>query len=217
MKRNNYFLIILLILFSCETGEIKIIKEKHFNGNAQTIHFFNNKNDANQNASDTNIGRLIAINKPISFRKEQFYEDGKQAVIGKYENGLAHGLWLFFNKNGSIKSKSYYNKGYSVDTIFCYSEKGNLKRIVIEIDKAKKYWHSIDYYDSGTKRIEYYKYTDTLGYSFFDGPYKEWHENGQLKEEAILKMGSSTGKWTTWDNKGNIIITSHKTFTIGID
>src|SRR5688500_7725391 len=36
-----------------------------------------------------------------------------------------------------------------------------------------------------------------------DGPYRVWHQNGQIKSEGQYHQGEMTGHWTRWFENGN--------------
>lgn len=216
--KHNLFAIALIVLFTTcrepNKGK-KVISEVYANGKPLTIWYFDDENDADIGVSDTSIGELIAVSKPVNMRQEQFYQNGNLVNEGRYKDGFATGEWKFYFEDGALQARSYYKKGQSSDTVFCYYNSGELSRVIIEIDTEKHYWHSIDYYKNGNKFIETYRYTDSLGYSLFNGPYKEWHPNGQIKKEAELKMGKSVGEWRLWDEKGTLIKISDKEFDFG--
>ena len=37
-----------------------------------------------------------------------------------------------------------------------------------------------------------------------DGAWIVWHENGQKKEEGLIRDGVEMGEWTFWDEEGNV-------------
>lgn len=205
----------ILFLTACKNGELEYVAESYENGKPKTVYYFKTEADLKQHPSDTTIGKLIAVNKPLNFRQEQFYENGQKINEGQFVNGYASGIWHFYYSTGILEAKSNYQKGLSIDTVFCYSETGNLKRIVFDADKNTGYRHSIDYYENGDRMLECYYFEDSLGNEKFEGPKREWHPNGQLKEDAILKDGKSIGTWKEWDEKGKLIRSSDEPFTFG--
>jgi antitoxin component YwqK of YwqJK toxin-antitoxin module len=59
---------------------------------------------------------------------------------------------------------------------------------------------SMAFRDSTGNPWSLHTYTnDTL-----NGPYKVWHENGQLRIEGQYKMGVKSGNWRFFDNQGTI-------------
>jgi antitoxin component YwqK of YwqJK toxin-antitoxin module len=217
MKIRIYFLLLVIYTTSCESGEVIRMEINAVTRMPRKKFYFKNSEEATLDFSDTSIGKLISITKPLSFRQQEFYDNGKLSTEGMYLYGRASGLWKFYYENGGLKAKAYYSKGYAVDSVFCYYQNGFIQRLVVEIDKAKRYWHSIDYFENGRKWIESYKYTDSLGYTFFDGPFKEWYSNGILKQEATMKMGNSIGKWRRWDANGKVMTTSTRSFTLELE
>ena len=217
MKIRIYILLFVIYTSSCESGEAIRMEINTITGMPRKKFYFKNSEEATLDFSDTSIGKLIAITKPLSFRQQEFYDNGNLATEGMYINGRASGLWKFYHENKELKAKAYYSKGYAVDSVYSYYQNGYVKRLVVEIDKSKKYWHSIDYFENGRKWIESYKYTDTLGFTFFEGPFKEWYSNGVLRQEATIKMGNSIGKWTKWDSNGKVMATSTKSFTLELE
>ncbi|MEY3399286.1 MAG: hypothetical protein RL220_1880 [Bacteroidota bacterium] len=83
-----------------------------------------------------------------------------------------------------------------------------------------------EYYDNGTLKVKmpylndlregetytYYKdgkpwSLNTFKRDTLDGPYKTWHENGQLYWDGIYSRGLEKGVWTIYDDQGKVIKT----------
>ncbi len=185
-------------------GKIKVILERFQNGNPKLIRYFNAYRDTTVSFQvDNKIGSR-KLTKPISIISETYFESGGLEYRGKYEKGLAVGLFEFFYETGLPLARSYYKNGNICDSLVCYYPSGKLKRVVIEVDKIKNYWHNIDYFENGNKSIEcdQFQQPDSI---VLEGRYQEWHENGQKAFEAILKDNWTIGKWKTWDENGNLI------------
>lgn len=77
------------------------------------------------------------------------------------------------------------------------------QKIYIEnlFKNGRKNGPSMAFRDSTGKPWSLHTYTnDTL-----DGPYKIWHENGNLRLEGQYKMGKKVGNWRFFDNTGQVV------------
>jgi antitoxin component YwqK of YwqJK toxin-antitoxin module len=109
-------IIIILTLFiwiGCGQNETKKIVTTYKNGKPEIVKYFQDKNDT------------------LTYRKEVFYESGKQDYIGQVVKGTKEGVWTWWFENGNKKDQCKYLNGKEIDTIFHWYENGQLKRLDI--------------------------------------------------------------------------------------
>ncbi len=213
MRALTYFMI--LTLTACGQHKVKVIADTFQDGKPKTIRYFNSLDDSKQVFTIEHTDGKGTVTKPLTFDEEEYYQNGKLQYKGHYFKGKTSGLWEYFYETGIREAESYYDtNAKTTDTVHCWFESGKLKRIFIEIDTVKNYWHGIDYFENGQKSIESYLLKDTSDKWIIEGKWLEWYENGRLKLEAIMKNNSSFGKWTKWNEKGEIKEISEKPFTI---
>lgn len=207
-------IIMILVLSACKQSNIRVIVKRYSDDKPKTIRYFNSKHDAKETISIEMNNGVGTVNKPLTFREEGYYENGKLQYRGYYINGQTSGLWEYFYKSGFNEARTYYYNGKSVDTVYCWYSSGKLKRTFIEIDTLKHVWHGLDYSENGNKIIESNLLKDSLDQWVIEGKWVEWHENGQKKTEAIMKNNYSVGKWREWDENGVLVKESEKPFNI---
>ena len=100
----------LFILCSCGQTETKNIVSTFKNGRPEIVKYFPDKNDT------------------LTYRKEVFYESGKQNYIGHLVNGTKDSVWTWWYENGNKKDQCKYVNGKEIDTIFHWFENGKLKQ-----------------------------------------------------------------------------------------
>jgi antitoxin component YwqK of YwqJK toxin-antitoxin module len=204
MKR--IFPIIIVLILSCKQERIKIIADKYKDGTPSEIRYFNTVKDSKENFEivvDSNgHGKST---KPLSFFEEAYYHDGVMQCAGNYDKGLENGLWKFYYNTGVLQARCYYENGIEIDSTHCYYPSGKIKRILIEINKSRKYWIDTDYYENGIKSLLSHQIKDSPGVWTVDGEYLIWHSNGKLKFQAEYRMGQSVGKWKVYDTSGILI------------
>jgi len=139
-----------------EPSQIKLFKE---NISEVTTFFYENGNKESvcEYSNDKRNG---------FFRS--FYKDGKTKCEGFYRGNLKDGKWIYYHKNGVIKSEGSFNKDYSHNN-----------------DGKEGVWK---YYNHNGKLIEIteYKYGRKHGISKYLLPNHEWNE-------VIYHMGMSKG------------------------
>jgi antitoxin component YwqK of YwqJK toxin-antitoxin module len=74
---------------------------KNFQGNLNT-KYYPNGNPKASIEMDGNVRDGVYV---------EFYENGTASVKGKYKDGLKHGLWKYYNPDGSFKNKERYVNG----------------------------------------------------------------------------------------------------------
>ena len=104
----------------------------------------------------------------------QKIKDDQVIESGMYWNGLKHGRWMRFDKNGILLDKLVYFKGWPIDSKITYHDAERTKvKEVIPIEYGEK-----------------------------EGTYLYFHENGQLAVQGEYRFDQKVGKWTEfYDNR----------------
>jgi len=149
-----------------------------------------------------------------------FYPNGKKKYEGEYKNGKPVGLHVFYDKNGHITIKKWYNA--SGETREEHYNNGKLSLLIIsENDQPKEVKHfdqngklishtiyktpgdyTVITYEDGYKKSEVsYKNDQLHGTKIIYGPdgqkvYTETYQNGRLIEKGGWKNGQKDGWWT---------------------
>src|SRR6185436_17857696 len=111
-----YIALLTLLLFGCGNTETKKVIEKFDNGKDAIVYFYKDDDDT------------------LTYRKDVFYESGKQKYFGYISKGTKDGVWTWWYENGNKKDQCKYANGFYVDTIYHWNENGRIKEI--EIVKA---------------------------------------------------------------------------------
>lgn len=99
----------------------------------------------------------------------------EQHTVNEYEVGVSPGDYVEYHENGNVKIKGQYDQG---------NERTGL-------------W--ISYYDNGIKWSEsYYIKGKKDGHSF------TFYPNGKIRYRGEYDMDQKTGKWTYYDESGNV-------------
>lgn len=202
---RNIFLFLMLFLFSCNEHKIKVIVDEYSKGKPRIIDYFDNEKDAASPPIVLVRNGVGNANKPISFDEERYYENGKIHSKGRYTKGVTAGLWEYFYETGVIQSKCYYENGFEKDTVHCYDSSGELKRLLIETDTIKRYWHGAEYFENGAKAIDFNLLNDNLDNWIIDGNWIQLYQNGQKQFQAVMRNNWTVGKWQKWNDKGDLI------------
>jgi antitoxin component YwqK of YwqJK toxin-antitoxin module len=163
---------------------------------------------------------VLKASRTVSFGIDYFYQNGQKKCHGHYDQGLADSCWRYYDSNSLLHAKCYYEKGKMVDSCFCYFPSGKVQRLLVQQGKQADYtlvpWHWTDYYENGQKEIES-SLIEFQGEMLVSGLYQEWYPNGQLKEQAKVRIDWTEGKWRRWDEKGNLITDSQDSLKITFD
>ncbi len=137
--------------------------------------------------------------------------DGKETCKINYHNGLKNGDFIRHYKNGNIESKGVYKNDTLIEKLIDYYENGNLlsetnydsfgKMIGLKKyyengqlaslnESSKQSINTIHYYENGKLKKEEHYNKNWKNH----GVYKEFYENGNLKEQAFYENGLLTGK-----------------------
>jgi antitoxin component YwqK of YwqJK toxin-antitoxin module len=139
---------------SCKQEKVKVLWEEYSPGKPKTIYYFDNADDARVPPDVVVKDGLGRANRPVSFDEERYYPNGRLQSKGRYIKGKTCGRWEYFYETGIPQASSNYRDGVVRDTVFCWYPSGKLKRILMEIDTTRNYWHGSDYFENGQKSLD---------------------------------------------------------------
>lgn len=141
-----------------------------------------------------------------------FYKDTGEKVKKLWFPGLLtrerktvtlHGYILIdkdFYESGKIRRKSVYEGWGKINRTSAWDENGTL--ILLHIYKTNEDYYHTTWFASGQKRTE-----GRVFRGFYEGEYKEWYENGQIR--VITYYSNGNAMWTSfWDSDGEIVTSS---------
>lgn len=123
---------------------------------------------------------------------------GDQPLIsGHYDRDRKHGLWKTWHSNGKLSKEQHFDLDTPINTEKHWSSNGNLIYVVSYVggkkDGIEKTWHSsgnvlaeVTHWDKGSR----------------EGPYQEWHPNGQEKLRLTYRFNQRHGVLLSWNEKG---------------
>lgn len=158
--------------------------------------------------------------------KYTMYLGGKKFIVSYFSNDLNDGLLSIFDKNGNITSQTKYEKGIEVEVKeFVYFENGDIEiertfinnqltiaksynsdgLLILTVEDTDKNDTQLvkEYYSNGSVSRSYeFKSNDKE--KKFNGEYKEFWENGNIKSFVIYKDGIRNGPVKGYFENGNI-------------
>jgi len=163
----KYLIIVLAfcIFPGCGETETKKIVSTFNNGKPEVVFYFPEKGDT------------------LTYRKEVFYESGKQSYTGHRVKGTKDGVWTWWYENGNLKDKCKYVDGFYVDTVYHWYENGQIKQIeivagrTVRTDGCCNCNGTIIRYDESGKEKEMFT---SLNHKF-EGISKTFEEDGSWK------------------------------------
>ncbi|HFC00551.1 MAG TPA: toxin-antitoxin system YwqK family antitoxin [Phaeodactylibacter sp.] len=157
MKRNLFFLLLAIFLFSCSDTEFVEEKEDGVVVEAYTRR----KSDFAKQGTYFRYSKEGVLlekseykNNQLDGKQEFFYPNGQVQEMVHYKNGVHNGEYKSFFEDGQIAQESQYVDGALNGTFKDYYPSGQLKEVLI------------------------YKNNEEVG------PFKEYHKNGKLKAEG---------------------------------
>jgi antitoxin component YwqK of YwqJK toxin-antitoxin module len=57
-------------------------------------------------------------------REELYYDNGQLDYVGNYQRGVEHGEWIYYWRNGNMKSIEYYEKGRENGIMWDFDDTG---------------------------------------------------------------------------------------------
>ena len=118
----------LLLLLSCSSTE-EIVATKHINGNPEVVVYMQGKGQDAEKVME-----------------KVYYENGQLEYVGRYQNGLEHGEWIYYYQDGTLKFKEQWKNGLEDGIHYDYAPDGQVYREIhyIQGRKVKEIDHSKD-------------------------------------------------------------------------
>ena len=108
------------------------------------------------------------------------YESGNKEWEKTYKDGIKHGIWVQWYETGQKESERRFKNGFPYGNWTSWHENGRLK--------SQSSWAV------PPEGLAWLK----------DGRKATWHENGQMKSEGFYRDGKKKGKWTEWNQNGEV-------------
>lgn len=123
-----------------------------------------------------------------------YYKNGQLKEKTNYQSGRREGKSLMYYENGTPMMSMTYKGGIPCDTTQSWYEDGQLKSWEV-ITPGKDYVDIATlYYKNGNKQ---YEVRPTY--------YKQWYENGKIREEGSLINNVKTGKIKYYSEAGKLV------------
>ena len=124
---------------------------------------------------------------------------GKKLLEGKYRDGLKHGKWNEWYKNGNKGIEGSFYQGIKNNNWTWWNEGGNIDSLVTFKNGLPVKKTFIEYFDNNNEKRKSNYVNNKL-----DGLFTEWYEDGNLLKEGNYKDGSMIGTWKVFDIKGSL-------------
>jgi antitoxin component YwqK of YwqJK toxin-antitoxin module len=127
MPLRAYHLLPLLLLFAaCSTK--RYVAASHPNGKPEVVVYMKGKGE--------NAEKVM---------EKVYYPNGQLEYVGRFENGVEHGEWIYYYENGTRKFVENWQKGLEHGVQYDYSPDGQVYRemhydqgrMVKEVDRTK--------------------------------------------------------------------------------
>jgi uncharacterized protein len=126
-----------------------------------------------------------------------FYENGKIAAEGKYQDKHKDSTWNYYSSyNGQlIMKETYINGKREGESLKFYNNTDVSEKIIFINDKRHGIWEQ--YYQDGSLRLSGNYINDQR-----EGDFTAWHGNGTISIKGFYHNGLMHGKWTYFNDNG---------------
>lgn len=149
--------------------------------------------------------------------------DGRLYEAGVYKNGLRDSIWARYTYTTINDNPNYNNKKVKIDELQEYKEgKPTLWNVSYTGDIPHKFsetylsedssmWVTKNYYHNGKVRNVYthgpvrYNKLGVMRRGSMQGEFKEFFENGKIKEQGVYYKNIEIGEWKEYDENGKVI------------
>ena len=148
-----------------------------------------------------------------------FYKSGIRSQEGKVgKDGLKTGWWKFWNENGVLMKEILYEKGtianplnpndsiHYTGKIIGYHPNGKFMMDGYVLDENFKY-ECVQDEDMAYQDVFYSRFVDENGIETFkgySGMVRDYHINGNKREDGMMLNGLRNGLWKTYESNGNL-------------
>jgi len=144
--------------------------------------------------------------KPFSGKMSSKYNNGNMKTEGDYKDGLPVGTWKFWDRDGTeytgAVSKYVFHEIQSGETL-----KSIANNFEVDVDQLYELNEDIDN-DTGDK-IKAGQVIGVKTADDADGQFLFWYDKQRIKIKShkVFINGKRNGKWTFWNENGNIVRT----------
>lgn len=117
-------------------------------------------------------------------RLTKYFEDGSISSLVDFKDGKQHGWSQFFRKNGSMRRKTYFEKGVQQDTLLTFFNDGDVES-AFSIKDGIKHGSYAYYFGNGKKKEEGTYLNDQLG-----GEVISYSNMGQVAARGFYDSGA---------------------------
>jgi antitoxin component YwqK of YwqJK toxin-antitoxin module len=126
MARYLPLLLVILLITSCSTK--RYVAASHPNGRPEVVVYMKG---SGENA--------------VKVMEKVYYPNGQLEYVGKFENGVEHGEWIYYYENGTRKFVENWRNGVEHGVHYDYSPDGQVYRemhydqgrMVKEVDRTR--------------------------------------------------------------------------------
>ena len=117
----------LLLTVGCSTH--KYVAASHPNGKAEVVIYMKGKGE-----------------EAVKVMEKVYYPSGQMEYVGRFENGVEHGEWVYYYESGVKKYVEHWENGVEHGIHYDYSPDGQVYRelhydkgrLVKEVDRSKQ-------------------------------------------------------------------------------
>ena len=182
-RNRNIGIIVLLLLFGCGKKEKEVVLIER-----------------------DGVTYEQGAQKPYSGKMSSKYNNGNMKTEGQYKDGLPVGTWKFWDRDGTeytgAVSKYVFHEIQSGETL-----KSIANNFEVDVDQLYELNEDIDN-DTGDK-IKAGQVIGVKTADDADGQFLFWYDKQRIKIKShkVFINGKRNGKWTFWNENGNIVRT----------
>ena len=182
-RNRNIGIIVLLLLFGCGKKEKEVVLIER-----------------------DGVSYEQGAQKPYSGKMSSKYNNGNKKTEGEYKDGLPVGTWKFWDRNGTeytgAVSKYVFHEIQSGETLEKIAN-----NFEVDVDQLYELNEDIDK-DTGDK-IKTGQVISVKTADDSDGEFLFWYDKKRIKIKShkVFINGKRNGKWTFWNENGNIVRT----------
>ncbi|MBL7962562.1 MAG: hypothetical protein JNM31_01845 [Flavobacteriales bacterium] len=125
--RPAFLIPLVLLLASCSTH--RYVASHHPNGKPEVVLYLKGSGE-----------------DAVKVMEKVYYPNGKVEYVGRFENGVEHGQWVYYYENGVKKMVEYWENGQEHGVHIDYAPDGQVYReityergrVVKEVDRTKR-------------------------------------------------------------------------------
>lgn len=122
-------LILSMVLLTVGCSTHKYVAASHPNGKAEVVIYMKGKGE-----------------EAVKVMEKVYYPSGQMEYVGRFENGVEHGEWVYYYESGVKKYVEHWENGVEHGIHYDYSPDGQVYRelhydkgrLVKEVDRSKQ-------------------------------------------------------------------------------